>query len=263
MVTTVDSQEKEHLQEILLSSPDLKELVYYADENTVLLHGDCREIMPKLKSHGIKPKTVITDPPYNVRQEFPNDSMKNKDFCEFTRQWLLMTYDMMPINSCFFMFFYQFGMWDIKQLLDELDWEYLNLIIWAYQNRLSSNKAKKNRFPLSYQVIFFYGKQFVDDMHKQMYDLALDERKDVWVDTAPQSNYVNNPRYHPCSKPESVIGKMILSTTKPGDLVFDPFVGSGTTTAVAKRLGRKSIGIELELPYLEIARERLKQEVLL
>ena len=184
------------LKQELLDS-DLKHIVYYADDRTILLYADCRDVMPELKKLGIKPKTVIADPPYNVGQDFPNDKMEDMAFEIFTDNWISKVYDMMPVNSCFFMFYHQFGMWKMKNLLDKYDWEYLNLIIWAYPNFHNlrgslpkiRSKKKKNRFPLSYQVIFFYGKDFCDDLQKQMYELNIKDRKDVWTDAAPQSTY--------------------------------------------------------------------------
>ncbi|MEM2963668.1 MAG: site-specific DNA-methyltransferase [Candidatus Anstonellales archaeon] len=62
---------------------------------------------------------------------------------------------------------------------------------------------------------------------------------------------------HPTQKPEELLRRIIISCTKPGDLILDPFLGSGTTSVVAKKLGRNSIGIEKELKYLEIIKKRL------
>ena len=67
---------------------------------------------------------------------------------------------------------------------------------------------------------------------------------------------------HPTQKPEELLRRIILACTKPGETVLDPFVGSGTTSVVAKSLGRNSIGIDNNKKYLEIAKKRLSQELL-
>ena len=68
----------------------------------------------------------------------------------------------------------------------------------------------------------------------------------------------NGQKAHPTQKPESLISRVVLSTSKPGDLIVDPFSGSGTTAAVAKRFSRRFIGIEQSKEYVEISRQRLK-----
>jgi adenine-specific DNA-methyltransferase len=81
---------------------------------------------------------------------------------------------------------------------------------------------------------------------------------DTWT-FSPVAAY---PGKHPCEKPEGMVGHMVSSTTRRGDLLLDPFMGSGTTLRVAKDLGRKAIGVELEERYCEIAANRMAQEVL-
>ena len=76
-----------------------------------------------------------------------------------------------------------------------------------------------------------------------------------------RANSVNE--FHPTQKPLDVISKMILNSSDEGDIVFDPFLGSGTTAVAAKQLKRNFIGVEISPEYCEIARQRLRQEVLL
>jgi len=76
--------------------------------------------------------------------------------------------------------------------------------------------------------------------------------------TGPERLKVEGQKAHPTQKPESLLSRVILSTSKPGDIVLDPFSGSGTTAAVAKRFGRKYIGIERDKNYAKISQNRLK-----
>ena len=83
------------------------------------------------------------------------------------------------------------------------------------------------------------------------------KQKSLWWMKANGTN-----DFHPTQKPLGVIGKMIQNSSDEGDIIFDPFLGSGTTAVAAKQLGRKFIGIEISEKYCEIARGRLRQEVL-
>ena len=100
--------------------------------------------------------------------------------------------------------------------------------------------------------------------HYYNYDLMKElndgkQMKDVW--TGPLTKISEKwAGKHPTQKPEYLLERIILASTKEGDYILDPFVGSGTTGVVAKRLGRKFIGIDAEKEYLKIARRRLEEE---
>ena len=85
------------------------------------------------------------------------------------------------------------------------------------------------------------------------------QMKDVWIGplTKKAEKWAGK---HPTQKPEYLLERIILASTKENDYILDPFVGSGTTGVVAKRLGRKFIGIDAEKDYLEIAKRRLEEE---
>jgi len=117
-------------------------------------------------------------------------------------------------------------MWDIKPILDKFDWKFLNLIIWTYPNLMPSNKTLKYRYPLTYQPIFYYGKNFTRDLCKKLYDNnKQDERRDVWLKCATQSNFKVEHRWHPSSKPLAVINKIVYGATEPNEVVLDMFGG--------------------------------------
>lgn len=84
-----------------------------------------------------------------------------------------------------------------------------------------------------------------------------------WWEINQVKNVSKGQNSHPCPIPMEVAKRIILTTSQPGDIIIDPFCGSGTICVVAKALGRKFIGIELEPKYVEIANQRLRQEVLI
>lgn len=140
-----------------------------------------------------------------------------------------------------------------------------NLIVWNFDWGGSTNK----RFAPRYEFIFFYTK------HKDNYTFNLDEVKipslnfrpdryknqlknpsDVWRMALVSGNEIERTN-HPAQYPEELIERIILAGTNDGDVVLDPFMGSGTTAVVAKKLNRHYIGYEIVPEYIEMANERL------
>jgi DNA modification methylase len=231
----------------------------YRTRNGVLLHGDCLKIMPRIPDGSAD--LVLADPPYNAGQEFANDRMTAAKYKDFMRRWIQQAYRVLaPADSSFYMFHFNQGMWDVKPILDAHPWRFLNLIIWHYPNMMPSNKRNMQRWPLSYQVIFYYAKKFRRDMIGDAYKAGDHERKDVWIKTAAQSNFQNNKRWHASSKPASIIKKILLANTREGDLVVDPFAGASTVAVVCEQLHRRWIAIEKMDKWCKVSIKRLRTE---
>ena len=221
---------------------------------------DCLKIMPIMPDKSVD--LIIADPPYNVGQKFANDNLSKKKYLRFMENWIKEAYRVLKDNSSFYMFHYFLGMWDIKPILDKFDWKFLNLIIWAYPNLMPSNKALKYRWPLSYQPIFYYGKNLSRDLCGKLYKFVKEEeRKDVWLKTATQSNFKKEFRWHPSCKPIAVIKKIVIASSEENEIVLDPFIGSGTTGVACKEFRRRFIGIEIEPKYFKIAKRRIDQTI--
>ena len=93
------------------------------------------------------------------------------------------------------------------------------------------------------------------------YRYYLDEPKipeDVWTDINSLQSQSGERLGYPTQKPEKLLAKVVLANSKPGGIVFDPFLGSGTTSVVAKKLGRKFVGIEIDEHYCCLAEKRLE-----
>lgn len=143
-----------------------------------------------------------------------------------------------------------------------------NIIIWNFDWGGSTNK----RFCSRYEYVFFFTKQKdnytfnLDDVkipalnyRPDRYKSQLKNPTDVWRISMVSGNSPERTE-HPAQYPEELIERIIKVGSNPGDIILDPFMGSGTTAVVAKRLGREYIGYELELEYIKIAEHRLRNE---
>lgn len=154
-------------------------------------------------------------------------------------------------------------------ILDYFSDMYLkNIIIWNFDWGGSTNK----RFCSRYEYVFFFTKQKdnytfnLDDVkipalnyRPDRYKSQLKNPTDVWRISMVSGNSLERTE-HPAQYPEELVERIIKVGSNPGDLILDPFMGSGTTAVVAKRLGREFVGYELEKDYIKIAIERLKNE---
>ena len=143
-----------------------------------------------------------------------------------------------------------------------------NVIIWNFDWGGSTSK----RFCSRYEYVFFFTKKKEDytfnledvkipalNYRPDRYKSQLKNPTDVWRRSLVSGNSIERTE-HPAQYPEELIERIIKVGTQVGDLVLDPFMGSGTTAVVAKRLGRKYVGYEIEQEYLDIAKKRLENE---
>ena len=143
-----------------------------------------------------------------------------------------------------------------------------NVIIWNFDWGGSTSK----RFCSRYEYVFFFTKKKEDytfnledvkipalNYRPERYKSQLKNPTDVWRISLVSGNSIERTE-HPAQYPEELIERIIKVGTQVGDLVLDPFMGSGTTAVVAKRLGRKYVGYEIEQEYLDIAKKRLENE---
>jgi site-specific DNA-methyltransferase (adenine-specific) len=202
---------------------------YYSDEWVTLYHGDCRAVLPFVSADA-----VVTDPPYNLGIEYGvGTDDRRSDYALWCRSWFdaisapTVAIAVGMVNQ---------GLWfGIR----EPDW----IIAWV-------KPAAMGRSPLGYnnwEPVFVYGK--AQGRHST----------DVLTAGIVPDGAVAG---HPCPKPLKWGTGLVERMSLPGQTVLDPFAGSGTTLRAAKDLGRRSIGIEIEERYCEIAANRLAQEVL-
>lgn len=210
---------------------------YYDHGNIQIFHGDCLEIMPQLKPVDL----VLTDPDYNAKDIGPNKrnyinqtmGIDRQDYILFCKSWFKLA-SQLTENLVFTP-----GISNTHNYPQPY-WT----LCWHKPAAVSFNRMGGYN---AWEPIFVYGKPFKRLPQDYLYCNTFNFKK------GPETG-------HPCPKPIPLMHK-IISYMKDG-AILDPFMGSGTTLVAAKNLGRRAIGIEIELDYVKIAIKRLKQEVL-
>lgn len=212
---------------------------YYEDEAVTIYHGDCREIIPKLR----RVDAVVTDPPYGIAyssgwsketRAHPNSIIG--DATTELRDYVLKTYAKYDVATASFATARCIPPFSPKGIL-----------VW---DKGENSGMGDLTFPWkpSFEVCWVYGSGW----HGQ--------RSGGVLRGAAGANSSAQGRCHPHQKPVWLLASIVAKA--PGNTVLDPFMGSGTTLRAAKDLGRKAIGIEIEERYCEIAAKRMAQEVL-
>jgi DNA modification methylase len=197
---------------------------------------------------------LITDPPYGILDE----PWEPKQLESFTREWCGRWAGCGADTAL--IFWSQRYLWDGRRWFDEAlaGYEFQQLLVWHYPN----NKSPQSRqgFKQTWEPIFFYRRKGSDREVLVSGGAWGDDLTDFdcHVAAVPQSNFNDaDAKQHPAQKPVSVMRWLINAVTKPGELVCDPFAGSGTTGIAAVQLGRRFHGIENNPEYLEIAKGRI------
>lgn len=207
-----------------------------------IIHGDCIQIMKEIPNNSID--LIITDPPYgdNAVYGWNNKSIKNNENPIINCSALVECYRILKKNKSL----YIFTNWKHYPFLTEFILRYTkfkirHLIVW-----------KKHNFGLGWAFRHQYELVLVLEKGKPKYTL-----KD-FSDVQNASHINHNNLTHPHEKPIDLITKMIKHSSKEGDLILDPFCGSGSICLASKNTNRNFIGIEIDNKYFEMARERIK-----
>jgi modification methylase len=241
-----------------------------------LLAGDCIEVLGSLPANSVD--LIFADPPYNLQlaQDLwrPNltkvaaveDSWdKFESFAQydaFTREWLSACRRVLKDTGTLWVIGTYHNIFRVGTILQNLAFWVLNDIIWTKSNPMPQFRGV--RFANAHETLIWAqkerGAQYTFNYRalKSLND-DLQMRSD-WVAplvTGRERIKTNGAKAHSTQKPESLLYRIILASSNPGDTVLDPFFGTGTTGAVAKKLHRHWLGIERDPAYLKIARERI------
>ena len=240
--------------------------------------GNTLEELEKIKDQSVD--MVFSDPPYNLQLSKKlyrpdltvvsgvNDNWDKfnnfKDYDTFTEKWLTETKRILKPDGCLWVIGSYHNIFRIGYVLQNLQFWILNDIIWrktnpmpnfrgtrftnAHETLIWAANSKSSKYTFNYQTM----KKL--NGNKQM-------RSDDWLinicSGKERLKDINKQKIHNTQKPEELLIRIILSSTRSGDIVLDPFFGTGTTGAVCKKLGRKFIGIEKSATYLKEAKKRI------
>lgn len=179
-----------------------------------------------------------------------------RDIHLFTHKWLKECYRVLKPTGTIWVTGTHHNIFDVEREMKKIGFKVINLVVWHKSD--PPPLIYKNKFRFSHEIIIWArkGRNFYFN-YDEMFRVYGREMQDVWKLPAVQ-NHEKAFGYHPTQKPEVLLERIILATSKKEDVVLDPFLGSGTTSYVAKKLNRRYIGIEKEEKYYKIAKKRIE-----
>jgi len=250
---------------------------YVLPVNEILV-GDCLERLASLPEASVD--LVFADPPYNLQLEQslsrPDQSLVDAvdddwdkfasfgDYDRFTRDWLTGVRRVMKDNATIFVIGSYHNIFRVGTILQDLGFWILNDIVWRKANPMPNFRGR--RFTNAHETLIWAAKGASAKNYTFNYEALKAGNEDCQVRSdwflpictgAERLKDTSGNKTHPTQKPESLIARVLQAASQPGDLVLDPFFGTGTTGAVAKRFGRSFIGIEREATYAAAARARI------
>lgn len=229
--------------------------------------GDCLREMQKLPTESVD--LIVTDPPYNLSKDYGNnkDNLKDNEYIEFSRSWLKECKRVLKDDGTIYVCMGVRYISYIYEIMEqELDLKFNSWITWHYTQGIGKTKGFSPRhddilmFAKSDKFNFYLDPVRVPQkFYRSRNNMRGANPGNVWEYS--HVHYSNkNRQVHPTQKPEGLFERMILASSKEGDMVLDPFVGSGTTLRVCQQLNRNCIGIEINEEYIGMIKERLNSE---
>ncbi len=242
-----------------------------------ILAGDCVEIMRSLPEKSVD--MIFADPPYNLQLggelHRPNntrvdgveehwdkfDSLAAYD--RFTRDWLAEAHRILKTDGTIWVIGSYHNIFRVGATLQDLGFWVLNDVVWVKTNPMPNFRG--TRFANAHETLIWCARDkdarytFNYQAMKALND-DLQMRSDWLIPLCGGPERLrrgDGGKAHPTQKPEALLHRVIMASTRPDDVVLDPFFGTGTTGAVARKLGRRFIGIEREAEYRRIAEKRL------
>src|SRR5256885_7353631 len=246
--------------------------------SALVVCGDCIAELAKLPAESID--LIFADPPYNLQLQGdlrrPDDSRVDAvdvdwdrfasfaAYDEFTRAWLLACRRVMKPNATLWVIGSYHNIFRVGALLQDLGFWILNDIVWRKTNPMPNFRGR--RFTNAHETMIWAAR----DEKAKGYTFNYEALKAANEDVQARSDWTlplctgeerlkggDGKKLHPTQKPEALLARVILSASRPDDLVLDPFNGTGTTGAVSKRLGRRFVGFERDATYAQAARRRI------
>jgi site-specific DNA-methyltransferase (adenine-specific) len=234
--------------------------------------GDCIDLLGGVK----KPfaDLIFADPPFNIGYQYDKykDKVKSKKYVAWTEDWMRACVNVLSDSGSFYIAIGDDYAANVRIIGEQLGLSLRNWIIWHY----TFGQQTKTKFARAHTHVFYFVKDktsytFNDYAVRVPSDrqLIYNDRRanpkgkmpdDVWNEYSRVCGTFNERQaWHPCQMPENLLARIVSVSSNAGDVVLDPFSGSGTTAAVACKLGRKYAGIELSQNYVDNTIKRLKE----
>lgn len=241
-----------------------------------IIQGDCIEVLNSLPEKSID--LIFADPPYNLQLQNelwrPNmtrvDAVDDEwdkfgglaEYDRFTSDWLKACRRVLKDNGTLWVIGSYHNIYRVGTILMDLGYWILNDIVWVKTNPMPNFRGV--RFTNAHETLIWVqkvkGSRYTFNHHAMKSlndDLQMRSDWEIPLCTGKERVKINGSKAHSTQKPEAILYRVILSSSNPGDIVLDPFFGSGTTGAVAKKLHRHWIGIERDSIYIQVAQERI------
>ena len=257
---------------------ELSSIPQRAEWLDTILKGDCVAALDRLPEKSID--AIFADPPYNLQLDGdlhrPDQSKVDavddhwdqfesfEAYDAFTRAWLLAARRVLKPNGTIWVIGSYHNIFRVGAKMQDLGFWILNDVVWRKTNPMPNFRGR--RFQNAHETMIWASR----DQKAKGYTFNYEALKAANDDVQMRSDWLfpictggerlkddNGNKLHPTQKPEALLARIMMASTKPGDVILDPFFGSGTTGAVAKRLGRHFVGIEREQAYIDAANERI------
>jgi modification methylase len=257
---------------------DLSPSANRADWLDTILKGDCVAALNRLPEKSVD--VVFADPPYNLQLEGDlhrpdqskvdavDDAWDQFDsfaaYDAFTRAWLLAVRRVLKPNGTIWVIGSYHNIFRVGALMQDLGFWILNDVVWRKTNPMPNFRGR--RFQNAHETLIWASRDQASKGYTFNYDAMKASNDDVQMRTdwlfpictgAERLKTAEGGKVHPTQKPEALLARVMMASSRPGDVILDPFFGSGTTGAVARRLGRRFVGCEREQVYIDAATARI------
>ncbi len=247
-----------------------------------ILQGDCLEVLPQMPEKSVD--MIFADPPYNLQLSKklwrPNSTRVNgveeswdqfADFSaydQFTSAWLSACRAVLKDHGTLWVIGSYHNIFRVGRLMQDIGFWILNDIVWIKNNPMPNFLGV--RFTNAHETLIWAQKNrgspytfnyhLMKEMNRVDKDVDPLQMRSDWklpLCTGKERIKRNGDKAHPTQKPEALLERVIRASSNPGDVILDPFFGTGTTGAVAKKYGRHWIGIEADASYISLAQQRI------
>jgi len=236
-----------------------------------IVQGDCVKLLRGCEVPA--PDLIFADPPFNIGYAYDvyKDKKDYREYYDWTKEWMGTCKDVLAPTGSFWIAIGDEYAAEVRMIGNELGLHLRNWVIWHY----TFGQNTKRKFARSHAHLFYWTKDprrfTFNDMAVRIpsarqttfsYKLANPKVKrpdDVWSFSRVCGTFNERVDWHPCQMPERVLERIVEVSSSAGDLVMDPFSGSGTTCAVAARLGRRYLGFDISERYVREATRRIAE----